>query len=160
MFAEWRRAAVTRGGLVWFLRDSWPGAGWGVVDALGRPKAALWLAQARVGAPAVHLTDEGLDGLARARDQRIARSRSRRWWSCGCCGREATRPIARRKRSRSRAHGAISLSADGMLGYFPDSTAAYRFGPPRHLVIAVCLKDTAARCSGRISTSRSAWTFP
>ncbi len=42
-FAEWRRPGSScRGGLVWFARDLRPGAGWGVVDSTGRPKAAYW----------------------------------------------------------------------------------------------------------------------
>ena len=48
VFGEWRRARSTcRGGLVWFLRDLWPGAGWGVVDAAGAPKAAWYYLRAR-----------------------------------------------------------------------------------------------------------------
>ena len=32
-FAHWRaRSSGCGGALVWFLRDLWPGAGWGIVD--------------------------------------------------------------------------------------------------------------------------------
>src|SRR3569623_1415860 len=42
-FSEWRRArAVTGGGLIWFLRDLWPGAGWGVIDAHGQPRSCYF----------------------------------------------------------------------------------------------------------------------
>ena len=64
-FGEWRRRrSVTRGGLVWFLRDLWPGAGWGVVDALGTPKAAWHYLRRALAPVALHLSDEGGNGLA------------------------------------------------------------------------------------------------
>ena len=41
VFGEWRRG-VSRcgGGLVLWLRDLLPGAGWGVLDSRGEPKVA------------------------------------------------------------------------------------------------------------------------
>ena len=37
-FTEWRRGGSRVGGaLVWFLRDLWAGAGWGLLDDQGRP---------------------------------------------------------------------------------------------------------------------------
>lgn len=62
---EWRRRrSVCHGALIWFLRDLWPGAGWGVIDSEGRPKAA-WYALARSLQPvSVFFSDEGLNGLA------------------------------------------------------------------------------------------------
>ena len=41
VFAEWRGAQQpVRGGLVWFLKDLWPGAGWGWWSAGAAPKRA------------------------------------------------------------------------------------------------------------------------
>ena len=40
-FAEWRSGhSRNAGGLVWFYKDLWPAAGWGIVDSTGTPKAA------------------------------------------------------------------------------------------------------------------------
>ena len=65
VFGEWRRARSTcAAALVWFLRDLWPGAGWGVVDATGAPKAAWYYLSARLQPVAVHVSDEGGNGLA------------------------------------------------------------------------------------------------
>lgn len=63
-FAEWRRTDSSCGGaLIWFLRDLWKGAGWGVIAADGRPKAA-WYGLRRILQPrAVFFTDEGVNGL-------------------------------------------------------------------------------------------------
>jgi beta-mannosidase len=64
VFAEWRRSrSPSGGGLVFYLRDSLPGAGLGLVDAYGLPKAP-WYAMRRALAPlAVAIADEGLNGL-------------------------------------------------------------------------------------------------
>ncbi|HEY5456554.1 MAG TPA: glycoside hydrolase family 2 protein [Acidothermaceae bacterium] len=64
VFGHWRRPDVAcAGALVLAGADLWPGAGWGLVDAYGRPKAP-WYALRRLLAPvAVFVSDEGLDGL-------------------------------------------------------------------------------------------------
>jgi beta-mannosidase len=63
-FREWRRSRSScRGALVWFLRDFWPGAGWGVVDSLGVPKAAYYFLSRVLQPRTLVLTDEGGNGL-------------------------------------------------------------------------------------------------
>ncbi len=138
-FAEWRSPSSGCGGaLVWFWRDFWPGAGWGVVDATGRAKPALWHLKRGWAPRSVHLTDEGLDGLAvhvvnegaeaLAATVEVELLRA---------GRRAAEGV--RQDVLVPPRGALSLHLDALLGYFSDSTAAYRFGPPRYDVIAVRL---------------------
>src|SRR5438270_827884 len=65
VFGEWRtRRSTSGGGLVWFLRDLWPSAGWGVVDAAGAPKAAWFYLKRALQPIALHLSDEGGNGLS------------------------------------------------------------------------------------------------
>src|SRR5260370_41495165 len=63
-FAEWRRSGSRcSGALVWVLWGLWLGAGWGVVDSEGRPKAAYHYLKRALQPIAVFLIDEGLNGL-------------------------------------------------------------------------------------------------
>ena len=63
--AEWRRPASSNAGaLVLSSRDLLPGAGWGLVDAFGEPKAS-WHGLRQAWLPrTILLTDEGLDSIA------------------------------------------------------------------------------------------------
>ena len=128
-FGEWRRARSTcRGGLIWFLRDLWPGAGWGVIDAHGVPKPC-WYALRRALAPiALAITDEGTNGLAIhvANDREtIATGRLELvLWRSGEIevGRGAI-DIA------VPARGALEIAAGSLFDHFVDLSYAYRFGP-------------------------------
>ena len=132
VFAEWRRpGGGTGGGLVWFLRDLRPGAGWGIFDADGQPKAAAWALKRAWATRAVLLTDEGLDGTAlhvhnEAEEPLDAEVEL-------LLLRDAATPVAQVRHAVALpAHSAQTLSADALLGRFTDSTHAYRFGPPGH----------------------------
>ncbi|MBV8518597.1 MAG: glycoside hydrolase family 2 protein [Acidobacteria bacterium] len=145
VYSEWRRAGSTcRGALVWFLRDLWPGAGWGILDSRGAPKACYY-ALRRVWQPrTIVLTDEGLNGiyahalnetsepldatleLTLLRDGHVVVAR-------------ASTPITLPPRS------AQSFSAEALLGGFHDTSYAYRFGAPQHdVTIATLLVDDIA----------------
>ena len=64
VFAEWRSGhSRNHGGLVWFFKDLWPAAGWGIVDSLGIPKAAYYYLRRSWLSRQITVTDEGLDGL-------------------------------------------------------------------------------------------------
>ncbi len=141
VFAEWRRPqSRCGGGLVWFYRDLRPGAGWGVVDSEGRPKAAWWALRRAWAILGVSLTDEGLDGVG----VHLHNERADAW--------EGTLKLDLYRHARDRVDGAEvavrlapwearSLSADALIGHFTDLMWAYRFGPPRQDVIHARLLD-------------------
>ena len=142
VFAQWRSADdPCAGGLVWFLRDLWPGAGWGILDSDGQPKAAWWALKRAWAPQAVLLTDEGMDGLAaHAVNETQALL-------------DATLEIELLNGGRTMARAATTVlvpsrgtatkSIDAVMGYFTDHANAYRFGAPKYDVVAVRLRDNA-----------------
>jgi len=140
VFGEWRAPASGCGGaLVWFLRDLWPGAGWGLLDAHGNPKSA-WNALARAWAPrTVRLTDDGLDGVSlHVVNERPAAFRASVELELIHAGKSAA---AASTVIDMPAHSARTLQGDALLGYFTDCNNAYRFGPAKYEVIAARLRD-------------------
>ncbi len=138
-FGEWRRSgSPCRGGLVLWLRDRVPGAGWGLVDAGGRPKVAWHHARRALAPLAIWTTDEGLDGI----DVHLANDSAE---PLGGTLRVAlyrdgelqidvgTRTVALPPR------GAITVNAEAVLGHFADAGYAYRFGPPEHDLLVASL---------------------
>jgi beta-mannosidase len=129
-FAEWRRAdSPTRGALIWFLRDLWPGAGWGVVDANGDPKPCWHVLKRALAPVSIVIIDESVNGLA-----------------LHVCNDPATRLDARVEIDLYRngevpvghaqttvhapAHGTTALAMASLFDEWLDLSYAYRFGPP------------------------------
>lgn len=141
-FGEWRRArSPTRGALVWFLRDLWPGAGWGVVDATGAPKAAWHYLRRALAPVALHCSDEGGNGLVlhAVNDTAapLAATLECTLWRGGevQVGRGATGITI-------PPRGALELNAAELFDGFHDLSYAYRFGPPPYDVAALALRDS------------------
>lgn len=132
------------GALVWFLRDLEPGAGWGVLDHCGQPKAAYWFLK-RVCAPTViWMTDEGLNGLRihvrnEGPEALSGGIRLRLIRADGLAVGDARIDLA------LAAHAGYSIGADGLLGRFSDANYAYRFGPCEHVIVLAELLDRDGR---------------
>ena len=61
--SELRRSGSSCGGaLVFWLKDLWLGAGWGVLDARSRPKSAYYALRRAFAPLALLCTDEGMNG--------------------------------------------------------------------------------------------------
>jgi beta-mannosidase len=146
-FAEWRRPGSScRGGLVWFARDLTIGAGWGVIDSAGRPKAAYWYLKRACASIALLAIDEGLNGLwlhalndtcsPIEAELRVTLYRGGRFR-----GASRSTPLTIPERSGRSVH------ADALFDGFIDLTYAYRFGPAQHDVVAATLRNAA---TGRI----------
>jgi beta-mannosidase len=149
VFGEWRRARSTcGGGLVWFLRDLWPSAGWGVVDAAGAPKAAYFALRRAFAPVALHISDEGGNGLALhvANDgpEPLAGTVELQLFRAG--------EIAVGRASHAvevPARGALELPAAACFEGFLDLAYAYRFGPPPHDLVAATLRAPSGEARAR-----------
>jgi beta-mannosidase len=143
VFSEWRSGhGRNMGGLVWFFKDLWPGAGWGVIDSHGVPKAAYFALRRVWRTRQIVITDEGLEGLhihavnetaeplrgfvelLLLRDGNVITAKG-----------EAACEIPPR--------GRIMLTSASLLDGFHDVTYAYRFGPPAHEAAVATLYDEA-----------------
>ncbi len=142
-FAEWRRPGSTcRGALVYFLRDLWPGAGWGVVDATGWPKAAYHYLRRILAPVTVFFSDEGLNGVSVHVVNDTAAPIAARL-RLALYGRGETTVAHVETPVQVAPRGGITLTAAALLDGFVDITRAYRFGPPAHeLTVATLLSAT------------------
>lgn len=135
-YSEWRSLnSCCSGALVWFLKDFWPGAGWGILDSEATPKACYYYLK-RIWQPInLTITDESINGL----DIHIIN--------------ESPEPLEAKLTMSIFNNGHISiavacidvelaaytqsiLKADSLLGHFYDLTYSYRFGPSKHNVIS------------------------
>ena len=133
VLSEWRAGDTCRGALIWTWKDFRPGAGWGLIDAHGAPKAAYWLLRRALRPVTLLMTDEGLNGVrlyvANDTDQpfegeiEVLLLRGELSIADGRVG------------LRVPARGLTSMQAHRALGRFHDVSYAYRFGPPQHDVV-------------------------
>jgi beta-mannosidase len=136
-FGEWRTGrSRCRGGLVWFLRDLWPSAGWGLVDAAGAPKAAWYYLKRALQPVGAHISDEGVNGLVvhvvNDGAESLAGELALTLYNAGEV------QVATAKRAVTvPPREAIAIGAVSLFDGFLDLSYAYRFGPPSHdLVVA------------------------
>jgi beta-mannosidase len=153
VFGEWRRgASPCGGGLVLWLRDLRPGAGWGILDHRGAPKAAYHHLRRALAPLAAWSTEEGLSGI----DVHVAND-----------GADAVRARLRvslysdfevrveevERELELAPHSSWSGGVEQLIGRFVDVSWAYRFGPPAQDLVAVTLEDPTAAGGEPLSQS-------
>ena len=140
-FSEWRSGSGDNGGgLVWFFKDLWPAAGWGIIDSQGMPKAAYYALKRTWASRQLVVTDEGLNGLHLHLINETNQA---------CNGsvevvllKEPDVIVARQEiAARVEARSLRTFNADEVLGSFYDVSYAYRFGPAHHDVVAITWLD-------------------
>lgn len=135
-FNEWRQADnICQGALSWFLKDLWPSAGYGLIDSLGEPKAALYMLARACQPQAVLLADRGMDGLQVTvcndylRDEQLCLKVS-------LLTADGKILAAADWQAVLGANQYQRLSLDKLLGQFFDVNYQHRFGPSKHDLVA------------------------
>ena len=148
-FAEWRRPASScRGAMILFLRDLWAGAGWGVIDDAGVPKACYYYLKRVLQPLSVILSDEGVNGLfihvlnERGDDRQVELELSA--WRQG-----DIRVASGKKSLTVPARSSQSFSSLELLEHFIDLTHAYKFGPMACDAIVATLSDRQGQSLAR-----------
>ncbi len=153
VFGEWRRGASPCGGaLVLWLTDLLPGAGWGVLDHRGEPKAAYHHLRRALAPVAVWGTDEGLGGIT----AHIANDTAAAWRGTLRIAlyRDLEVPVDEVVIDvELPAHGSCAHNVEALLGRFVDVSWAYRFGPPAQDLVVLSLAAPEAEGQRLVSQS-------
>lgn len=138
--AEWRRAeSPCSGALVWLYRDLCPGAGWGIIDHEGLPKAAYYYVARAYRPVTVVMSDEGLNGITIHAINDGPTSITPELRLSLFRGSISVGETSTRVRIPERS--TVNVSADALLGSFTDISYAYRFGRPNHDAVVATLTD-------------------
>lgn len=149
VFDEWRSPEhPCSGGLVWFLRDVRPGAGWGIIDSGNRPKPAYWYLKRAWSPVRVAVLDRGLDGLRVEVHNETATLLEARL-DLTLLGDGARVLVAESAEIAVESRSTVHLSVEEVAGRFADPNYAYRFGPREVEAVSVSLEslDASVRCS-------------
>jgi beta-mannosidase len=136
VFDEWRSSTnPCAGGLIWFLKDLRPGAGWGIIDSDNRPKAAYYALRRAWSPTRLALLDRGLDGLVLElhNDGSLPVNAE---VEVRCFDGHGVVTAQGRVHLTAPARGSALANIEGVLGHFADPTYSYRFGPRRHRAVA------------------------
>lgn len=144
-FAEWRCAASPcQGAMVLFLRDLWAGAGWGLIDDAGAPKACFHYLKRVLQPVTVLLSDEGINGLfmhvinERGEDQQLELELTA--WRNG-----DVRVASGKKVLTVPARSTQSVPSLDLFDHFIDLSHAYRFGPMTTDAVVATLKNSQGK---------------
>ncbi len=134
VYGYWRSPhSGCNGALMWWLKDLQMGAGWGLIDAEGYPKALYYYLKRIWSSSCLWFVDNGLEGLALYCNTEKTSFTDcvltlRRFNGAGKCIDSQTLPI------NLQANQTQCWNVEKLLGTFTDITYAYQFGPE-----AVCV---------------------
>jgi len=141
VFQHWRSTnSQCNGGLVWFNRDFWPSAGFGLIDSNNHPKAAYYQLKNIWRNQLVILKNEGLDGANVSLINETSEQLTGNIEIILLKDNETVVAQATQKVKISPNTKQLH-SVDKILGHFYDTGYAYKFGQPQFDIMICRLKD-------------------
>lgn len=158
VFGEWRRTeSPCGGGLVLWLADLTPGAGWGVIDHSGAPKPAYFHLKRALAPIAVWMCDEGLNGIqVHVANDRVIPLTAKLRVSLYRDGEQRVDEAS--ETLELSAHDVCTRDVEALLGRFVDIAWSYRFGPAGHDVVVATLEHEGEL--GETEVLSQAFRFP
>ncbi len=143
VFSEWRSTkSHCNGGIVWFLQDFWPGAGWGILDNQGEPKACYYYLKRAWKSIGIAITDETINGLNLTLFNETDNS-FQGSIELIIVNETGTNIIEVSDKISIDSNSSSLIESEQMINRFFDITYSYRFGPSKHIaVVARLLSDT------------------
>jgi beta-mannosidase len=136
VFQFWRSFdSQCNGGLIWFNRDFWPCAGFGIIDSNNRPKPAYYQLKRVWSNQTAILKNEGLDGVS-ATVINETNNELDGSLEIELIKGNQTSLIKVSEEINLKAHSKLSLNVDKILGRFYDTGYAYQFGEPQFDIMA------------------------
>jgi beta-mannosidase len=149
--AELRRVdSPCAGALVFWLKDLWLGAGWGVLDSRAVPKSAYYALRRAFASRALLITDEGMNGPA----LHVFNDRSEPLDATLSVAllRHGSIPVASAEQALTiPARSVQELRVESMFERFVDVGYTYRFGPANHDLLVAVLRDEQAAVIARVA---------
>jgi beta-mannosidase len=141
VFRQWRKFdSHCQGGLIWFNKDFWPSAGFGIIDSQDTPKACYYQLKNIWASRAAFITNEGLDGafltVINERPNTLKAN-----VKISLIKYPSTNVAHAETEVTVKPYQKIKLSVEEMLNGFYDTGYAYRFGPPQFDIIHCELLD-------------------
>lgn len=140
-FNEWRSShSNCSGALVWFLKDFWAGAGWGIIDSNNMPKSCYYFLKRCWQPISVHITDESLNGIHihcnnESSDDITVTVRLDLINNDYACSDTVTEKIIIKRNSSAL------LDSSSLFNHFVDINYRYKFGAPQYTAVVASLID-------------------
>ncbi len=140
VFSEWRCNQTSSGGMVLGFNDLALGAGWGLIDVDGQPKAP-WFSLRRASAPlSIRFIDEGLNGLyAHVFNEEQVPFSGHLAIDAYANGESLVEQAVHEVTVLPRR--STSVNASALFDRFNDLNYAYRFTPPKFDVVVGTLSE-------------------
>ncbi|MGX5200657.1 glycoside hydrolase family 2 protein [Aliikangiella sp. IMCC44632] len=141
VFRQWRKFdSDCNGGLIWFNKDFWPCAGFGIIDSQNIPKASYFQLQNVWASRAALITNEGLNGafvtLINEHPKKLKGK-----LKINLIKYPNTSVAQTEKTISVDSNEKLKVSVEEAVGGFYDTGYAYRFGPPQFDIIHCELLD-------------------